>query len=307
MNTLLFSNYNPVQFYKEVPDENAQYNSRHMDDWYFSDTILPWQERLNFCQPWQRNDLIQMQLQCNYGPVNLQLFNSDGLLIDTVAFQQIMANENDPTLFIYELALSMAVYPVGCYYFKMTFGSPVVLTLKSETFILSEKHENSLLLNYSHYRMYGDLVFESGFTSSLRIPATLRFKGPASVDTIYKDQVLNAQLVRSVPFRVWILAIGGSEGIPDIMADKIFGILGCSNLQVDGKYYTKNEGATMEPNEQDNYPMRGWNIELVPKLNRTQRVYENEISQDALVAVLINSDSKGFGLGSGQIVVQDVQ
>lgn len=308
-NILYISNINPVAFYKEVPDTDDQFRSRHMDDWYFSDTILPWQQATRFELPWQTSDLIQMQIQCNYGPINLQVFrDSDDIVIDTIPFQQIRANYNDPTLFIYEIDVDMSIYDEGCYYFKITFGSPVVLTLKSENIKLSENHENTLLLSYSNYRMYADMIFETGFASSLRIPATLKFKGPASNDTVYKDQVLNTQIVRSVPFRVWTLQIGGSEGIPDYLADKIFGIIGCSNFQVDGKYYVKNEGATMEPLEEENYPMRGWNIEVVPKIARTQKIYENELSQDAFLAVMINTDSKGFGADNGgnETIITDV-
>lgn len=309
-NILYLSNLNPIQFYKEVPDEDAQYNSRHMDDWYFSDTILPWEERVCFDQPWQQNDLIQLQMQCNYGPVNLEVYDAaTDLLVDTASFQQIMANFNDPTLFIYELDLALNVYPVGTYYLKVKFGSPVVLTLKSENIILSEKHENTLLLNYSHYKMYGDLIFETGFASSIRIFATNKLKSFKSVRTSYKDQLQNPQTVRSVNSRVWNLVIGGTEGIPDYLADKLFEILGCSNLQIDGKYYVINPGAEMEPNEVENYPMRGWSIEMLQKINRSQRIFENEQSQDVFVAVMANSDSKGFGAdnGSNETVIIDVQ
>lgn len=308
-NILYFSNYNPVQFYKDVPDSNAQFNSRLFDNWYFANTILDWEQRTKYEQPWQTSDLIQMQLQCNYGPINLELIReSDNAVIDTIPFQQIRANYNDPSLFIYEIDIDLSIYDPGCYYFKIKFGSPVILTLRSELICLQDSHPYTLLLSYSHYRFYADLIFETGFASSLRIPATLKYKGPASIDTIYKDQVLNPQQVRSVPFNVWNLNIGGSLGIPDYLAEKIYGILGCSNLQVDEKYYVKNEGATMEPNEIENYPMRGWKIELLPKLNRTQRIFEDDSVIETQVAVMINTDSKGFGADNGgnETVITDV-
>jgi len=309
MPTLYFPHLTPVQFYQDVPDTNPQYNSRLFDDWYFVNTILPWEQRTKFEQLWQTSDTIYIQLQSTYGPINLQVISEiDDAVINTLPFVQGLPNVNDPSLFIYEIAVPLNIYDPGCYYLKITFGDPIILTLRSEMINLSEVHENTLLLAFNHRKFYADIIWETGLTMQLRIPGTLKFKGPASKDTIYIDQVYNAQMIRSLPYKVWRLHIGAAEGIPDYLIEKILIALGCSNLLIDGKGYTKNEGAALEANEEEDYPMRGWTIELLPKINRLQRIFENDDEQDTFFAVMSNSDSKGFSTeeGADETIVIDV-
>lgn len=310
MPTVFFPNANPFQFYKDVPDVNPQYNSRLFDEWYFSNTILPWEENVGFIHLWQTTDLIKMQLQCDYGPINLQLIDEEtNVVVDTVPFIQIMPNANNPALFIYEITVDLSIYdPDKCYYLKITFGSPIILTLRSEVINLKANQPDTLLLVYSHRKFFADVIFETGIDFQLRIPATLKYKGPASKDTIYIDQVYNAEMIRSVPYNVWTLTVGGSMGIPDYLVVKLIIALGCSDFSIDGRFYTKNESANLEPNSEEDYPMRGWTIELLQKLNRNQRIFEDDEVQEIQIAVMVNSDSKGFATdqGGNESVIEDV-
>jgi hypothetical protein len=52
----------------------------------------------------------------------------------------------------------------------------------------------------------------------------------------------------------------------------------------------------MGSNEQDGYPAKGWKTELRPSVNRTSRIYNNNDPQNSKVSIVINADSKGFGL-----------
>ncbi len=105
-----------------------------------------------------------------------------------------------------------------------------------------------------NYRYYNDIIFETGFPPSLRVLGKIKYKSPASRDTIYEDQVLNQSILNSVPFRIWELTIGGSSGIPDYLIDKVNRILGCSNLLIDGRLFTKSEGAKLEERALEDYP-----------------------------------------------------
>jgi hypothetical protein len=307
-NILIYPFLNPLAFYKDTPDEVARYRSKDFTDWYFSDTILPWEQSVSWKQPWQTSDTIHLQLQSTYGPVTLIMYRTDGDVVDTIPFTQVIASANNPDLRIYEVHVDMSVYEAGCYYFKITFGSPVVLTLRSETIELSEIHENSLLLEAKHYRFREDMIFETGIFPGLRVRASKKFEKPGSNDTIYEDQPGNREVLRSESFRIWKLLIGGSKGIPDYIADKIALMLGCSDFLIDGKYYVKSEGATMEPNAIDDYPMRGWSIELREKLKRSSRIYESETAANAQVSVIIAVDTRGFTEGNtGDVVtIEDI-
>lgn len=307
-NTVIYPAINPLQFYKQVPSSDDRYNSRLFDNWYFSDTILPWEQRVDWHQPWQLSDVLHLQLHCNFGPVNLKLYTEDGTLVDTIAFSQVMVNFNDPDLYIYEVDVDMSGYPEGCYYFTITFGSPVTFTMQSEKILLSENLENTLQIEYSHPSFHEDLIFETNIQPKIRIPGVLKFKGPASKNTLYEDQPMNMQLIRSINYRVWTLDIGAGKGIPDYFADKIDRILGCRTLLIDGIAYTKIDGS-LDPSSVEDYPLRGWKIDLRPTTNRAAVHYENNEPAGRQVAVMINVDSKGFGTDTGgsETVILDVQ
>ena len=307
-NKFIYPAINPLHFYKQNQTADDRYNSRLFDQWSFSDTILPWQQRVNWHQPWQLSDILHLQLFCNYGPISLKLYTEAGVLVDTIAFNQVMVNFNDPDMYIYEVDVDMSGYTEGCHYFTIEVGSPVVLTLVSEKIQLLENIEATLQLEYSHPSFREDMIFETGIQPKIRIPGVLTFKGPASSNTLYIDQPENPTLIRSTNYRVWVLDIGAGAGIPDYFADKIDRILGCRTLLIDGVQYTKIDGS-LEPSGVEDYPMRGWRIELRPTVNRASKHYENNEPVNRQVAVEINVDSKGFGTDTGgsETVISDVE
>lgn len=315
-NTLIYPHINGLTVYKAVPDTDDRFLSKHMDDWQFSDTILPWEEITDWCQPWMTSDTIKLQLQSTYGPVNLKMYRvDDDVLIDTIPFVNIISNFNNTDLRIYEVDVDLSTYDEGCYYFQITFGSPVALTLRTNNIELSEIIENTLLLEYKHPSFREDMIFETGIFPSCRIPGCIKYERTASKSTVYEDQPLNNEVLRSVNYRISKLYIGIDEygqgsGIPDHFADKITRMIGCSDLLLDGRYYAKkSEGDDLEAKDSEGYPMRGWTIDLRDKFNRASKHYVNEIGQNAQVAVIVNVDSKGFGnSNSGNLtVITDIE
>lgn len=306
--TVKYPFINPLTFYKDSPDAVDRFRSKDFDDWGFSDTILPWQEKVCWAQPWQKSDTLHLQLQSTYSPINLKLYRkSDDALIDTIAFDQIRQNYNDPTLWIYEVDVDLSGYAEDKYYFQISFAG--TLLLRSDDVLIMDEAKNTLLLEYRHYEYREDMIFETGIFPGIRIPGTKKYDKTAAKNTVYEDQVLDIEILRSINYRIWKLILGGSEGLPDHIADKVSRMLGCSDFLIDGKYYSIADGATLEPNEQENYPLRGWRIDLREKLNRASRQYSDVTAQNAELAVIVNVDSKGFGLDTGgsETVVIDVQ
>lgn len=294
-----------------VPDlvRDSRYNSKDFEDYNFPETILPWQQNVGYCQPWQINDTIALQLQANVGPVNFILKKCDGGIVDTIQFDQLQESESEPGLFIYELSAPLAGYDEGDYYAEIQLGTPAVFTIQSGLLRLKTLHENSLLLEYKHYEFREDVIFETGFFPSLRIKGTKTFDRSLSKKTVYEDQVLNESLLRSQKFRKWILSIGGASGIPDYLHDIIASAIGCSTFIIDGKYYTVPADSEMEPNGINNYPMRGWKLDIRERYTRGGRTYENDEPIDAQMTVMVNVDSKGFGNSNtgSQTAVIDVE
>jgi hypothetical protein len=301
---------NPVSFFDEDPDTDERFNSKDFIDWAFEDTILPWEEPVCWKQFWQTSDTIHLQLQSTYTPISIQVRDADtGAVVNTIPYSVIIPNADNPDLRILECDIDLSVYPEGNYYLRRLFGSPVVLAQRSNIFELSEIHENTVLLEAKHYKEREDAIFQTGFFPSLRVKGTKKLDKLGSNDTIYEDQPGNREVLRSDNFRVWRLGIGGSEGIPDEIADKISRMLGCSYFLIDGKYYVKAEGANLEPNTVENYPMKGWSIDLREKLNRASKHYEQVTASNAQVSVIIAVDTRGFAEGNtGSVTtIEDVQ
>lgn len=309
-NKLIRSFINPLQLFDPAPYEDPRYLSKDFIDYDFPDTILPWEQRVGYCQKWQKSDTIFDQLQTNVGPVVFILKDcKTDQVIDTVLYVQGAESENEPGLFIYELSLPLSGYPEGCYYGVVTFGaSPIVFSLRTGEINLSELHENTLYIEFSNYEFREDFIFETGLIPAIRVHGTNRYQKTSNSSTTYEDQVLNMSALRNVSFRIWKLVIGQSKGIPDWLADKIGRIIGCSKLIIDGKYFTKPQDQEFEPTAEDYYPMKGWSIELRERYNRASRTYENNITLDANIAVMVNVDSKGFGNSNSgsQTAVTDV-
>jgi hypothetical protein len=292
----------PIQLYELDPVELEKYRSKSMDAFDYMDTIPEWIQKQPFVQQWQKTDTIHLQVRSNYAPLSLKLIGKK----EEVFFQDNMTNilpdRYETGMYIYQKSIPLATIPEGGYYLQMDCGAPIALTLVSNVFCIKEKVENSLLLEYKHHRYYGDIVFETGFGSEIRVLGRNIFKTPASKDTFYEDQVLNMTLLNSVPYRLYDLVLSDSFGIPDFFIDKLNRILGCSTVLIDGVPFTKNDGAKLEEKAIEDYPLRGWSIEMREKLNRSSRFYENNQALEGVAAVVINVDSKGFGNDTGGTV-----
>lgn len=307
-NKLIYPSINPLQMF--VPDltRDARYNSKDFDDWDFPETILPWEQLQGFCQPWQLNDTIQLQLQTNVGPVSFILKEcGTDKVIDTILFTQKQQSVNEPGLFIYECTVPLAGYDPGCCYAVLEFGG-TVFTLRTGELLLDTLQENTILAEYKHYEFREDIVFETGFFPSVRLPAIKTFDRPRQKATVFEDQILNMTALRAIKYRQWDLKIGLGIGIPDYFADMIGGIIGCSDFRLDGKNYTVPTDSEMEPQIIQGLAVKWWLVKLRERYTRGSKIYENDEQMDGVIVVMVNSDSKGFGNSNSgsQTAVTDV-
>jgi hypothetical protein len=249
---------NPIKFVNVGYSQDARYNSRDMDDWTYVNTIPEWITNRHYCQKWQTNDTICLQLISTAGPITYQFLNKDENVEYTGSFTQTGTGPM-AGYFIYEASIDLSGFNEGQYYLKI---SALTITLLSEPLNIRETHARTVLLEYTNTTFKDDVIFETGFAPSLRIEGTVKYKSPASKDTLFEDQVLNQTLLNSRGFDLYEFTIGSSEGIPDYMIKKLNRILGCSTVIYDGIEYTKNDGAKFEASEMDDYPMRVWTIEL---------------------------------------------
>jgi hypothetical protein len=296
-NKLIYPFINPLQLFDPNYVSDPRYNTRDFIDYEHSQTILPWEQDTHYCQPWQKSDSIWIQLQTNTGPVNFVIKKcEDDSVVATIPFVQGAQSGNEPGLYLYEIGVPLAAYQEGDYYVVYEFGlSPVVFSLRTGCLDIREKHEASLYLEFKHFEYREGWIFETGLFPAMRVHGVLKYDRTTNKSTTYADQEQNETSLRNIPFRLWKLFIGDSGGIPDYMIDKISRQIGCSTLLADGKGYTKPADKELEPKEEDNYTLRGWEVELKETKNRTSREFENNIPLNGAISIAVSVDSKGFG------------
>lgn len=314
MPNILYDSYlNPVKFHKLDQVQPANYFSRFMDDWAFRRTIQPWEEKVCFYQPWAPSDTIKLQYTSNFAPITLRLYDEAGILQATQAFVALQQDQLQPLFYIREISFDLSPYPVGKYFFTrdaagvLTYSEPLELIDNEDSGLIElENHNPTLLIEFAHYEPRGGIKFFTGIIPSIRVPAILRYKSPGSKDNVYEDQLLNATMINSVDFRLLEFIAGGNYGIPPYFIDRIARAFGCSELKIDGRLYTKDKGAAFEPAILDNYPMRGWAIELREKLNRDSVITEDDTVIEGIAAAALMIDTEGFGIEGGATEYQEI-
>lgn len=288
---------NPLKFVEISPANIPQYVSKHIDDWLFYKTIRSYQQPTNYINQWVNDDSIRNQYTSNYSPLSIKLFSCDGKFIESFTMDTRQQDFFNPGYYIRQTEIDLQTFDPGYYYFTIPEAN-----LISELLEICETKEdapNTLYIEYSNTEMYGGVIFDSPFSPTLRIPGILRFKTPNSRDTIYVDQDEGDIMLKSVPSRIWQLIVAGPFGVPPFLIDKVNRILGCSDVKIDGKYYSKSlDSSAWEPVEveDDQYPLAGWSIDVREKFNEDSLTYENDsliIGQRNIMAVM---DNKGFGV-----------
>lgn len=293
-NKLRYSFTNPLQFFNPDLVREERFNSKDFEDFEFPDTILSFEQIDNFCQPWQLNDTIKLQLETNVGPVNFVLRElKRGKVVDTIPLTQVMLSETEVGMALYELIAPLAGYEENHYYGELQFGiSPVVFTLRTGRLEFAIRHEGSLVWDYKHFEHQDGLIYETGFYPSVRFFGIKKLLGSKRKATTYEDQILNMTALRSQKYREWLVKM---YGCPDYFHDIMSGVIGCSDLKLDGKALTIPQENDWEPVEHDRVARRGWSIKARERYTRNSREYENDIPIDAVIIAIVESDAKGFG------------
>lgn len=296
-NRLIIPLLNPDHSVQVFPEVNIPaYQSKHMDDYPFYDTIKPYDQHVRFWLRRLNTDMFKLQYTSNYSPITLKMFRCDGSEIYSIDFDTLQQDTDNPGFYIRQVELSLNIFPLGQYYFEVQAGSGPDIIRRFDPFILSDSLPETLLIEYSHFEKKGGIWFQSPVVLNLRVPGVIHYDETKSIDTIYPDQDENEELLHSTPYRVSRLSIGGAIGIPPWLKDILSRIFGCSDVKIDGRYYTKEAEAVWERNEVDHYPLRGYSILLRDKFNRDSQIVDNDAVLKGIAAAGLLVGQKGFGL-----------
>jgi hypothetical protein len=311
-NRLLIPFLNATKWVQMDPALFPQYAKKQFDEALFVEQFYTGQQQTCYPQKISIYDVYSYQFESNYDPLAIQIIDKDGAVYLDLPLQRVRRNTYQPDYYIYEVDINFTSLTPGFYWMKLVTGVTGMPSFISEPIRIINNIDSTVLIEYANSSYYGDVVWETGITMSFRVEGAIWRFNPASKDVLYEDQVLNETILSSQPYRTFTLFIGNQFGVPDWLIDKVNRILGCDNLRIDGKFFSKAEGAKWEKKEEDDYPMSGWSIELREQLNRNSAIFDNESPDNKKLLVVHNIESKGFGdlslnAGSNIITITDLE
>jgi hypothetical protein len=295
MATLYIPELNPIKFYEYSPAVFDEYMTKFMDDYQFTDQLLPWQEKVKYKQKWQTSDSFPLQMESDFDPLQIDVMDFTDNVVLSFNAQLQLPNKYITGLYVYQFTISWASIPPGCYYLRLSNGNLSELHMFSEPIQVADVHPNTILLQYKNSRYLGDVVFETGVEFAFRAEGSFGPVDPGVVLQAYEDQKANPQILSARPYRVWPLTIGGSFGVPDWVVNLFSLIWCCNSVRVDGKSFARSGDAKLSYKGEDNYPMRAVTLELREGINRGSKIVNPNINTNMKLVIIGNINTRLFG------------
>lgn len=287
---------------------DANYQTRPFDKDFFARNIPNYDRQTTYCQPYQQGDVLRLQfLGLQNDNTNnqylLDILNTSGQSVLTASPTQGVTPIGGQYITEFSVPLigvAEGEYFVSIRYRKFLAGSYTYTYLISEPINVKQSHENTLLFEYENsYNTQGIIFEQLSAPFHFRVHSALTELNPDSKFTTYEDEPLNLEMLSGTPFRLWTLGIGGNGNpIPQWVADKIERITLCDTLKIDGKLYTRNEGAKLEANRKQRTPLFSWKIALREKINDNNLYISDYQANKIITADVVE--------GVGMIYVRDL-
>jgi len=310
-NFLYIPDINPSRFYDVDPLLVPQYLSRHFDDFSFANQIKSWEQPSRYFQKWQTSDIVRYQFTSNFDPILVTLVDKYDIARVSLNATQIRANKYMAGYYVYEVEISLATVPAGCYFVKIDAGTGAKILI-SEPISVAVEWKNSLYVEYQNSRYHGDVIFETGIKFNFRVEGRIGRLFPGSKDVVYEDQKANPYTLSSTGFKSFDISYGGGKGLPDWVIDKLNLIWTCNSVTHDGKSFAKFEDTKFDLKDQDNYPMRGVRMRVREGINRGSKIFSADVDTNKKLMVVFQiDDSKIFGdlldPGSNVVAVEGIE
>lgn len=286
---------NPLKFVKVNPAARPQYFTKFAADNLFEDTIYDWQEKKTRYQPWLKTDILPLQMSSNFQPIKMDLKDNLNRTFFTQNLSQNRANKYLPGSSLYESHFDLSALPNGLYKWVLTPGNSIADQERSEWFYLCNDAKNTVLIEYFNLRFHADVVFETGITFRFRMPGFFDDKEPGSQDTLYQDQNLDQVQLDSKPFETFTFYLGQGGGVPYWFVQKMNWIISCSNVSYDGMLLRKAASAKWTAFSQEDSPVKGYAIDLMPGINRASRIINPTIDTTKKITLIYNIDQSVMG------------
>lgn len=261
----------PVPFYAVGAEKDARYNHVHLHDEWFRHQLRWFHYNTDYEQKWQQNDQITIQLKSTLGPVEVDIINCKGqVVVENIPFtiKPHSVSAVDWTLYERTIDLSTIVpgdtaLPAGVYYFYLSAGTiGNAIYALSEPFHVKASWPKTMLYEYSHNENDYDTIWETGIEYSFRCESVLEEYKFLRKHSSFENQVQSIKTNQSIPYNKSKLKVGGEGGVAPWVGEKMNFIMSCSTKAIDGLLMEPDEGAQIEPEFVQDYPLIYFAIDM---------------------------------------------
>lgn len=310
VNNIYIPELNPVIFFSTDRTNLPAYFTKHFEDFTFGERQYYWQQQEDYKQIWQTTDIINLQFESTFSPIDVNLLDEDGKLVISLPAIMGLPNKFIPGTFSFEVSMSLGSLATGCYRLQLILGSGITqkIMLSTWQYISSTPLENTLLLQYWNSRFHRDVLFETGIKFQLRVTGVFGFLDKVRKDEQYHDENYNPTLLNTRTAKQWPVYFGTSGegilsrsdfyGLPDDIINIIDEIWSCDNVMIDGKFFGIAEGTKLEYTTADSagmYPKRGVKVTVEAGINRNSRIVSLDVDPAKKLITTIIVDAKVFG------------
>lgn len=273
----------PLQDFRFVPynrPKGAAYNYYSFDNALLKDQVRPTQIKQQYAQKVQYTDLKTLYILSTADSIEVKIFNDKGVEVNDIGFyehgtqysyQTDTGEVVDMFIRIAPFSFLPITYPEGFYYIKVkaNYSDSDHEEFISEPIWVRNKHKDTILVKYRNdtndYDVLFELQLQIPLVFSLRLPSDFMTLTPSGEDVVFSDQDENLRKLYGNPFRIFNLTIGGGrtgKGIPEYLVDKINRLLRCDRILIEGKRYTKHEGAELDQQNALTAPLQYLTVKL---------------------------------------------
>lgn len=299
-NSLFCSILSPLQYVEVGKVLDPRFHKMDMGQYWFVDQIQDWSNSDNYWQPWQNNDTVNLQFVTNgLAPVTLEVFRWDGLSMMNITATAANSNAIVPPYFLWEASFSLSTLPPNTYYTIVTAGVGVnAVKYISEGLDVRADWPNTMLFEYTNSKNSFGIYFDTNYSPSIRIHGMIGQLIPEYKASFSIGQREDISILNAYPFKTYPLHIGREGGIPDWEGEKLQHVLLLDGLKIEGKAFSLDENAKLEPEKTIGQNKQYWKTIIRPsKVNYGLNAGLNGIDGDSSMAVTL--DASVFGANNG--------
>lgn len=272
---------NPLRLIPANDSLPADFATWPFDRGFYEDQIRSWELKTSYQQKWNLNDRIYLYIDSLATSLIVHLVNEDGRELGTpleltgTAIADNNAPNGDPYLTYYTSFRLEDIYelPVDLdqqiFYFVVehVYGDPgdedSIYHVSEPQFFRRKGWDDTVLIEYSNDETDYDVYFETlNNLFKIRVEGFVKPDEFGAHDTAFEDQQYFNRKLQSIPTRVYQFALGGYEGMPDYIRDKVNCAFSCDRIRIDGIRFSKDTGAKWSSKAVDGYPKRLATIQL---------------------------------------------